>query len=116
MSKATNSNKGENEPNSASSHNQSDQPFFKNVDSSITSPKSDEKRVDEMNELLDFIKKSQPISLWDLSKKTGIPNSTLYYKLRDMTFAGLIYSKIIITPQNRTKRLIYSAKKGGSSK
>ncbi len=69
------------------------------------------KKVADMNTILNYIKQNQPISCWKLTKALNIPNSSLYYKIRDLEFAGLIYSKIVINEMNRTERLLYSINK-----
>ena len=88
-----------------------------NKDSAIdnhltTSRKTEQERTDEINLLIDYIREHQPISMWALAKVMGIPNTTLYYKIRDLEFAGVIYSKIIINEYNRAVRMIYCNKKG----
>lgn len=85
--------------------------FFLDGNHSTTSPKPKQERVNEINEIVDYIKEHQPITLWELSKAKGIPNSTLYYKIRDLEFAGLIFSKIVLNDKNRNVRVLYSAKK-----
>jgi predicted transcriptional regulator len=69
------------------------------------------KRVVDTNILLDYIREHQPVSMWAISKSLEIPNSSLYYRLRDLEFAGVIFSKIITNDKNRQVRMIYSSSK-----
>lgn len=62
-------------------------------------------------EVLEFIKVNSPISIWDLSKKLNINRNTIYYLMRDLEFAGLIYSKLKINKSNHRVRMIYYNKK-----
>ena len=73
------------------------------------------KKVADMNAILDYIKQNQPVSCWKLCKTLNIPNSSLYYKIRDLEFAGLIYSKVVVNEKNRTERLLYSITKTGDN-
>lgn len=88
--------------------NSTNETFFKESDVSELSSEGNQKAVNATNELLDSVRKLQPITLWDLSKKTGVPRTTLFYKIRDLEFANLIYSKIIVNSKNRTVRMIFS--------
>ena len=68
-------------------------------------------KADHTNFILEILRQNQPISLYDLEKLTATPHSTLFYIMRDMEFAGLVYSKKHITKQNRIVRLFRTSKK-----
>lgn len=85
----------------------SNKTFFSNGDPSNTFQKRTVERVTEVNNLIDFIRKHSPISIWDLGKETGISHSKLYYLLRDLEFSGVIYSKILTNEKNRVVRMVY---------
>lgn len=68
-------------------------------------------RAEKTNNLIEVIRVNQPISLWDLEKITKIPHSTLFYILRDLEFANVVYSKLKINEFNRAVRIFYTAKK-----
>jgi len=68
-------------------------------------------KAEHTNFILEVIKQNQPISLYDLEKKTDTPHTTLFFICRDMEFAGLVYSKKKINDQNRIIRLFYTTKK-----
>lgn len=81
--------------------------FSFNSDPSNTFQRRTVERVTEVNNLIDFVRKHSPISIWDLGKETGISHSKLYYLLRDLEFSGVIYSKILTNEKNRVVRMIY---------
>lgn len=83
--------------------------FLKENLSNISSIKSEE-RVQEINTLIDFIRKHSPISIWDLAKQTKHSHSKLYYILRDLEFAGVVHSKIQLNKNNRSVRMVYIKK------
>ena len=73
--------------------------------------KKDEEKVREVNLVIDKIKELSPISIWDLSKELPFSNSKLYYLIRDLEFAGVIYTKIRLNENNRASRIIYISSK-----
>ena len=77
---------------------------------SIRAKKTGEEKAKEMGILIAYIKKHQPVSMWKLAKETDIPNSSLFYKIRDLTFAGVVYSKLKVNENGHPVRLIYTAK------
>lgn len=66
------------------------------------------------NDILKCISKYEPISIYDLEKKTGVNRNTLYYLLRHLEFVGIIKSKVKINQSNRKVRLIYINKNSNS--
>ena len=88
----------------------SDQTFFSNSDMFNIA-----KNVSS-TEILEFIKNKYPISIWDISKKLDINRNQLYYVLRNLEFAGVIKSKIVVNENNRNVRMIYYNKKQGGHK
>jgi len=83
--------------------------FLKGNPSNIFLNKSQE-RVDEVNFVIDFLRKKSPISLWDLSKEIQMSHSKLYYLIRDLEFAGVVFTKIRLNENNRSVRLVYISK------
>jgi len=83
--------------------------FIEDNPSNIFLNKSQE-RVQEINLIINNIRKFAPISIWDLAKKLQISNSKLYYILRDLEFAGVIFSKVKLNENNRSVRMIYIKK------
>jgi hypothetical protein len=92
-------------------YNSPNEPISSNGNLSDTFRTPPIKRAEQQNLILDYIRNHSGLSMWDLSKALNMPSSTLYYKLRDLEFSGVIYSKIIVNGQNRTVRLLYSIKK-----
>lgn len=109
----TNENKqGENTPKINSSDVSSKKDFFsQNNPSNIFLNKAEEKTT-EVNSLIDEIRKSSPISIWDLGEKLkGIMSpSKLYYLIRDLEFAGVVFTKVKLNKNNRSSRMIYISK------
>lgn len=84
----------------------SDTFFCENNPSKIFLNKSQE-RVAEVNLLIDLIRKHSPISIWKLTELVSMSHSKLYYLLRDLEFAGVVFSKIRLNENNRSERVIY---------
>jgi len=80
--------------------------FLRDNPSGIFLNKSEEK-VKEVNSLIDKIRELSPISVWDLARETKTSHSKLYNILRDLEFAGVIFSKVRLNQNNRSVRLIY---------
>lgn len=71
----------------------------------------EQQKADKINNLIEAIRVNQPISIWDLEKITNTPHATLYYILRSLEFADVVYSKLKINESNRAVRIFYTAKK-----
>lgn len=84
--------------------------FLKDSNPSKIFLKKNVEKVKEINFLIDIIRANAPISMWELSKKTNISNSKLYYLIRDLEFSGVIHSKIRLNENNRSERVIFSDK------
>lgn len=85
--------------------------FFGNNDKLNPFPdmSKQQQRADQTNRILEFVKKKQPISLWDLEKATRTKHTTLFFIMRDLEFAGIVYSKTKINENNRMVRLYFAA-------
>lgn len=105
--KLNNINLSENSTNSENLNPQSNErKNFNNNPSNIFQNKTEEKVI-EVNHLIESIKRLSPISIWKLAEATNMSHSKLYYILRDLEFAGVIFSKIRLNENNRSERVIY---------
>lgn len=80
--------------------------FCKNNPSNIFLNQSKE-RIEEVNLLIDKIRELSPISIWDLCKKVSMSRSKLFYLIRDLEFAGVIFTRILLNKNNRSSRIIF---------
>jgi len=62
-------------------------------------------------EVLEFIKGASPVSVWIICKKLELNRNTAYYLIRDLEFAGLIYTKLKTNEHNRKVRIVYYNKR-----
>lgn len=91
--------------------NSTNKNFFLNRNPSGIFENKSEEKVGEVNLIIDKIREKSPISVWDLAKELEISHSKLYYILRDLEFAGVIYSKVRLNKNNRSARMIYISNK-----
>lgn len=70
-----------------------------------------EHRTEEVNFVIDIIRKKSPISIWDLCKEINMSHSKVYYLIRDLEFAGVVFTKVKLNQNNRSVRMIYISKK-----
>jgi len=98
--------------NSTNSNPDGHSSFFcdKNKLNTFQNNSKQQQKADQTNRILDILKVKQPISLYDLEKVTNTPHTTLFFIMRDMEFAGLVYSKMIINNSNRNVRLFSTTK------
>lgn len=69
-------------------------------------------RLEKSHRVFDYLMEiKRPISLWDLSKELHMPNSTIYYIIRDLEFANMVKTRISISKNNRAIRIVYIPKK-----
>lgn len=81
--------------------------FFCKDNPSKTFQKQEERKAEEVNNIIEYLKENSPISIWNLAKELNISHSKVYYILRDLEFAGVIFSKMHKNKSNRMERLIF---------
>lgn len=91
--------------------NSTENDFFKDTNPSKIFLNKSQERIEEINYIIDVIRETYPISIWDLCKKINVSHSKLYYILRDLEFAGVILSKVKLNDNNRSVRIIYISNK-----
>lgn len=80
--------------------------FLKEINHSEISPDLNKKARITAPELYENLKSLAPISIYQLSKKTEIPETTLRVLLNKLEMGGLIRFRVIINDQNRVTKLV----------
>ncbi len=70
-------------------------------------PRLTAKKIGQVHRVLEYIKENEGCSMWDCSADLSIPNSTLHYIIKTLTEGNVIFSKLDISPNNKTIRRLY---------
>ena len=85
-------------------------PIFLNSNQSNIYKNKTEEKVREINFIINEIRNHSPIAMWDLCSLVSVSHSKLYYVIRDLEFAGVVYTKVKLNKNNRSSRMVYISK------